>query len=271
MLGAHLACSSRNVSSSRTAFDQRVHVVGALRRSRAAARPGRCPARSGPGRTSPCRANSSVACRAAASASSSEAVTMWTTPLRRPCVSATAEGFHVDVLAGDRAHDVRSGDEHPAAGRHDHQVGERRAVGGAAGGRAEHDRDLRHPAGRADHRLEHQADRVQRVDALGQPRAAGMPQPDDRHPLANRGVDGVDDVPAALGPHRAAHHGGVGAERDHARRRRSCRARRTPRSCRADAAASSEPASNRRASRYSGSRGSSSTSVVASAVIVRPF
>ena len=124
-----------------------------------------------------------------------------------------AEGFHVDVLAGDRADDVRSGDEHAAAGRHDHDVGERRAVSGAAGRRAEHDRDLRHPAGRADHRLEHQSDGVQRLDAVGQPRAAGVPQPDDRHPLAHGDVDRVHDVQAAGGAHRAAHHGGVGAER----------------------------------------------------------
>ena len=125
-----------------------------------------------------------------------------------------AEGLHVHVLAGDRADDVRPGDEHSAAGRHDHQVGQRRAVRGAAGGRAEHDRDLRHPAGGPDHRLEHQTYRVQRLDALGQPRAAGVPQPDDRHSLAHREVDRVDDVPAAFGAHRTAHHRGIGAEGD---------------------------------------------------------
>ena len=41
--------------------------------------------------------------------------------------------------------------------------------------------------------------------------------PMHRHPLAHRGVDRVDDVPAAAGAHRAAHHRGVGAERDRPR------------------------------------------------------
>ena len=49
------------------------------------------------------------------------------------------------------------------------------------------------------------------IDALGQPGAAGVPEPDDRHPLPDGGVDRVDDVPAALVAHRAAHPGGVGA------------------------------------------------------------
>ena len=57
----------------------------------------------------------------------------------------------------------------------------------AAGGRAEHDRDLRHPPGGADHRGEDLADRVERDHALGQPGAAGVPQADHRHPLADRG------------------------------------------------------------------------------------
>jgi hypothetical protein len=41
-----------------------------------------------------------------------------------------------------------------------------------------------------------------------------VPESDDRHPLANRGVDRVDDVPAALVAQRAAHLGAVGCEGD---------------------------------------------------------
>ena len=50
----------------------------------------------------------------------------------------SAEGGHVDVLAGDAANHIRAGDEHPALRSHDHDVGQRRAVGGAAGGEAHH-------------------------------------------------------------------------------------------------------------------------------------
>ena len=126
-----------------------------------------------------------------------------------------AERLHVDLLAGHRLDDVRSGDEDPAVRRHDHDVGQRRPVGRAAGGRAEHHGDLRNPPGGADDRGEHLADPVERLDALGQSGAAGMPQPDDRDALADRHVDGVDDVPAALVAHRTAHPGAVGAEGDH--------------------------------------------------------
>ena len=91
-----------------------------------------------------------------------------------------AEAQRVDVLAGHRAHDVGTGDEDPALGAEDHDVGQRRAVRRAAGGRAEHHRDLRDLAGGAGHDREDLADGVQRDDALAQPRAAGVPQADDR-------------------------------------------------------------------------------------------
>ena len=136
--------------------------------------------------------------RAVSSASASESVTTCTTPTAPAVGVRPAELLHVDVLAGHRPDDVRTGDEHPAGRAHDHQVGQRRAVGGAAGRGAEHHGDLRHPAGGAHHRREHLADRVQRRDALGQPGAAGVPDA-DRPGTRSRSarVDGVDDVPAA--------------------------------------------------------------------------
>ena len=98
--------------------------------------------------------------------------------------------------------------------RHDDDVGQRGAVGGTARGEADDDRDLRDVTRRADHRLEDQADRVQRLDAFGQPGAAGVPDADDRALLLDGGVVGVDDVGAAFDTHGAAHDGAVGAERD---------------------------------------------------------
>lgn len=128
----------------------------------------------------------------------------------------TAERHHVDVLTGDAAHHVRTGDEHLAVRGHDDDVGQGGPVSRTAGGESDDDRDLRDVARRPDHRLEDQADRVQRLDALGQPRTARVPDADDRALLLDGGVVGVDDVGTALDTHGAAHHGAVGAERNRA-------------------------------------------------------
>ena len=125
-----------------------------------------------------------------------------------------AEPLHVDVLARHRAHDVWSGDEDAAVGAEDDDVGQRRPVGSAAGRGPEHDRDLRNAAGRPGHDVEDLAHRVQRDDAFGEPRAAGVPQADNGD-LVGQGpcVRGHDDL-AALGAHGAAHDRGVGREGD---------------------------------------------------------
>ena len=125
-----------------------------------------------------------------------------------------AERLHVDVLAGDAAHDVRTGHEDPALRSHDDNVGQRRPVGCAAGGEAHDDRNLRDVARGPDHGLENKAHRVQCPHTLGQSRTAGMPDPDDRALLLDSGVVGVDDMATTLDAHRAAHDGAVGAERD---------------------------------------------------------
>ena len=146
-----------------------------------------------------------------------------------------AQALHVDLLAGDAAHDLGAGHEDATAAAHDDDVGQRRTVRGPAGGRPEHDRELRHPPGGADHRGEDLPDRVEGDHALGQPGAAGVPEADDRDPFPDREVDRVHDVVAAVGTHRAAHPGGVGGERDDggavdlARGRSSLRSRRAPR------------------------------------------
>ena len=98
----------------------------------------------------------------------------------------SAEPQHVDVLAGDGPDHVGTGHEDAALRPEDHHVGQSRTVGRTAGGRAEHHRDLRDLARRLRHRVEDQPDSVQRQHALGQPRAAGVPQPDDRRPVGHR-------------------------------------------------------------------------------------
>ncbi len=124
------------------------------------------------------------------------------------------ERGHVDVLAGDAAHHVGPGDEHPAFRRHDDDVGQRRSVGGAAGGETDDHRDLRDVAGRADHGFEHLAYRVQRPHTFSQPGTTRMPDAHDGTLVFDGSVVGVDDVRAPLDAHGAAHHGAVGAERD---------------------------------------------------------
>ncbi len=126
-----------------------------------------------------------------------------------------AQPLHVDLLAGDTADDLRAGHEDPAGRTHDHDVGQRRAVGRPAGRGTEHHRDLRYPPGRPHHRGEHLPDGVECFHPFGQPGPAAVPQPDDRHAFTDGGVDRVDDAPAALQAHRAAHDGGVGGVGDH--------------------------------------------------------
>src|SRR3954454_12306521 len=89
------------------------------------------------------------------------------------------EPRHVDVFAGDAAHDVRAGDEHPAVRTEHDDVGQRRTVGGATGRRAEYDRNLWHLARGVRHGGEDATHAVERRRAFGQPCAAGVPDPDD--------------------------------------------------------------------------------------------
>ena len=94
-----------------------------------------------------------------------------------------AQPQHVDVLAGDRADHVRTGDEDPPIRSQDHDVGQGRSVRRAAGSETQHDRDLRDLARGLGHGVEDPADRMQRQHALGEPSATGVPDPDDRHPV----------------------------------------------------------------------------------------
>ena len=124
----------------------------------------------------------------------------------------TAQAQHGDVLTGHRTDDVGPGHEDAAFGGQDDHVGQRRAVGRAAGRRAEHDRDLGDLAGGLGHRVEDPAHRVQAEHPLGEAGAAGVPDPEDRHPVDHGPAVGLDHHLAAVETHCATHHRGVGAE-----------------------------------------------------------
>jgi hypothetical protein len=126
-----------------------------------------------------------------------------------------AETDHVDLLTGDTAHDIGTGDEDPSIGRHDHDVGERRPVRRPAGRWAEYYRNLWHHTGCTDHGREDLADAVHRLDPTAELRAGGVPEPHHRVALARGQVDGVGDAQTLVDPERTALAGGVGAERDH--------------------------------------------------------
>ena len=111
-----------------------------------------------------------------------------------------AEAQRVDVLAGDRADDVRAGDEDPARpGRGSTMsvsAGPYAAPPAAGPSTTEICGTL--PGG-PHHDREDLADGVQASDALGQPRAAGVPDADDRARRSReRALVRVDDVPAAV-------------------------------------------------------------------------
>ena len=215
MLGAHLVCSSTNVPSSRNAS-----IIGWTSYARR-------------------EESGSVAARST-SATESRSSEPWC-PSRVARVRASLEGgrlgvggdvddaaaptvrlraaepLHVDVLAGDGADDLGTGDEDAPGRAEDDDVGERRSVGGAAGGGAEHHGDLRHLAGGARHRGEHAAHGVEAGDALAQARAAGVPQADDGCRVGEGAVVGGDDRAAAGVAHGPALHGRVGGEGDDVR------------------------------------------------------
>ncbi len=119
------------------------------------------------------------------------------------------------VLTGHRPYDVGAGDEDLGGRAHHDDVGQRGAVGGTAGGGAEHQGDLGDAPGAADRGREHPADPVEGGHSLPQPGPAGMPDPDYRAAQAGRRLDGVDDPRAALASHRSALDGRVGGEGHH--------------------------------------------------------
>ncbi len=126
----------------------------------------------------------------------------------------TTEDVHVNGFTGHRLHDLRAGDEDASLRSQDHQVGKSRAVGGATGGRAKHDGNLRNLARGACHRGEDATHRVQTQHALAQPRSTGVPDANDGNRIGERAGVGGDNGAAAVVAHGAALDRRVGGEGD---------------------------------------------------------
>ena len=108
---------------------------------------------------------------------------------------SAAEVVHADRLTGGRLDDVRAGDEHVGVLLgHDDQVGQRRAVHGAAGARTQNQRDLRDEAAGVAGLAEDVAVLRQRGDAFLDAGAAGVDDRDDRHLQVQRHVHQVANL-----------------------------------------------------------------------------
>ena len=120
---------------------------------------------------------------------------------------AAAQIRHADCLASGRLDDVRPGDEHVGVlTRHDDQVGQRRAVHGAARARAEDDGDLRDKTARLAGLLENPPVLAERRDTFLDTRAAGVDQRDNRHFEADGHIHEVADLLTFGHAERAAAH-----------------------------------------------------------------
>jgi len=120
---------------------------------------------------------------------------------------ASAEFFEADVLARDRLDHVRAGDEHVGGLVHHHdEVRERGGVDGAAGGRAEDQRDLGDDAGRRDVAPEDLRELREGGHALLDPRAAAVGDADQRHTRAQGEVHDFGDLLSVHLAERAAEH-----------------------------------------------------------------
>src|SRR3954447_8887002 len=121
-----------------------------------------------------------------------------------------AELLEADLLAGDRLHHVGAGDEHVrAALDHQHEVGDRGRVDGAAGARAHHEADLRDHARALDVAPEDLRVAGERDDAFLDARAARVVDPDHRAAELRRQVHHLADLLGEDLAQRAAEHGEV--------------------------------------------------------------
>ena len=97
-----------------------------------------------------------------------------------------------------------TGQEHRRAPGHDHEVVQRRAVGGAAGGRPADDRYLRHDARQADVLAEDRAEARERREALLHARSGRLEEPEHGHARAAGQAQHLDDRLRVRLPERAA-------------------------------------------------------------------
>ena len=121
-----------------------------------------------------------------------------------------AELLERDLLPGHRLHDVGAGDEHVRrALDHEDEVGHRGRVDGAARARAHDERDLRDDARRLDVAPEDLRVAGERDDALLDPRAAGVVDPDHRAAVLDGQVHDLADLLGEDLAERAAEDGEV--------------------------------------------------------------
>ncbi len=112
-----------------------------------------------------------------------------------------------DLLVRHRPDDVGAGDEHVGGAlHHEDEVGDGRAVHGAAGARAKDDRDLRHHAGGQRVAQEDIGIACERDDALLDPCPAGIVEPDDRAPDLHGEVHDLADLLGVSPGEGAAEH-----------------------------------------------------------------
>ena len=205
MLGAHLACSSWVVPSSSTASTSgctsyaRFFDSGSIcdRSTSSTCLSSRVP----------CAPSSEATERARSSASASLSVRMCTTPERRPCGSGPpSRSMSTSSPVTERTTSGPVTKIRPSGPRMTTSVrAGPYAAPPAAGPSTTEICGILPEACVID--VEDQPDRVQRQHALGEPRAAGVPQADDRRPVGQRALVGVHDRLAADLAHRAAHHG----------------------------------------------------------------
>ena len=100
-----------------------------------------------------------------------------------------------DVLVGHLLHDLGPGEKHVGrVAHHDHDIGDGRRVHGAAGARAEDERDLRHLTRRQDIFEKDVGVAGEGVHALLDAGAAGIVEPDDGRPGVDRHLHDLADL-----------------------------------------------------------------------------
>ena len=127
-----------------------------------------------------------------------------------------AEFLERDLLAGHGAHHFGPGDEHVrGAARHQHEVGDRGRVDGAARARAHHERDLRHDARGHHVAAEDLGVAAERHDALLDARPARVVDADHRAAEAQREIHDLADLLGVGLAQRAAEDREVLREHEH--------------------------------------------------------
>ena len=182
----------RSRASCRTASSPRRERACRARAPRG--RPGRPARRTAPPAGSTAAGSSADSAHPRAAVSSSAAVRC-ATPDLAACASAPPSSSSVTSSPVTVSHDVGAGDEHVRrALDHQHEVGHRGRVDGAARARPHHERELRHDARELHVPPEDLRVARERDDAFLDPRAAGVVDPDHRAAVLPGQVEHLADL-----------------------------------------------------------------------------